>query len=152
MLASRQVIEAMQQRLIDASTSAGARVYIGRAWPVEQTPAIKLFDVDQDLAADESEDITWPRQRLHSLSVDVQCLVSDADAADEQADALVVQVMRALEGTEDATTLYPLNGVRLSSQRISPNPQADNAAAAVSKTVAFTATFATSSDDPETLI
>lgn len=152
MLASRQVIQAMQQRLIDAATSAGVRVYIGRAWPVDVTPAVKLFAVDEDLAADDSDDITWPRERTHALAVDVQCLVSDADAADEQADTLVEQVLLALEGTEDAATLYPLNGVRIAAQRISPIPQADNAAAAVNKVVSFAATFATSSDDPSTLI
>ena len=152
MLASRQVIVAMQQRLIDAATNAGAHVYIGRAWPVETTPAIKVFAVDEDLAADESEDITWPRERTHALSIDVQCMVSDADAADEQADALAEQVLLALEGTEDAATLYPLTGVRIAAQRISSIPQAENAAAAVNKVVSFAATFATSSDDPSTLI
>lgn len=153
MLASRQVAAAMQQRLLDASTDAGTSVYLGRGWPVDTDRAIKVALGDEDLGADAAgDDITWPRERTHSLLVDVMCVAGEAAGSDAAADQLAEQVLIELEGSVDATTLDPLTGVHLAATRLSRTQQADGAAVLAITTVTFEAQFSTRSNDPSTLI
>lgn len=152
MLAARQVVIAIKQRLLDANTDAGQRVYAGRGWPLDTLPAIKVFADDEDLAADQGDDIGWPRQCLHSLGVDVECTADDIDDPESAADQLAEQVLYALEGSLAAASLSPLPGVALMSRRISRLMQTEGAAKAAKAVVSFDVLFTTRTDDPSTLI
>lgn len=151
MLASRQVIQAIAARLAAAGTTAGARVYAARNWPVEEFPAIRVVAGEESLDG-EADDITFPRERTHQLAVDVRCLVRDATGADEAADELAEEVLLALEGTQAAASLVPLAGCNLAATRISRTPQTEGEAACFATTVTLEVLFSTASNDPATLI
>lgn len=151
MLASQQVLQRMAQLLVAAGTPSGARVFTDRFHPVDTYPSTRVQVVDEDLA-DDSQDITWPRERQHTLLVDVHvhCQATtglDAHMADQAA-----QVLQALEGTQAAATLQPLAGCSLQAQRIDYQANTDGQAATGTATVRFEVIFTTLSNDPETLI
>lgn len=147
MLASRQIINAMVTRLIDAQTDAAARVYSNRAWPVAEFPGIKVLASDEDLDAD-NDDITWPRERQHTLQVLVMGIVRDVADLDDAMDELVEQILIALEGSEAASLLDPLPGVRLRAVRISRQLAAEGEASAGTVVITFEADFNTASNNP----
>lgn len=151
MLAARTVVQAMRGRIQAANTDAAARIYVGRAWPVDQFPAVRLVLVNEDLASD-AEDITWPRQRTHTLSVEARCLVRDVDDPEAAADALALQVLLALEGADAASRLDPLPGCVLGSTRIERNAQSEGDATVGVTAITFDVLYSTASNDPETLI
>ena len=151
MLAARTVVQAMQGRIIGASTEAAARVYVGRGWPVDQFPAVRLVLQGEDLR-DDPEDITWPRTRTHVLSVEARCLAQDLDDPEAAADRLALQVLLALEGTDAASRLDPLPGCTLASTRIDRTTQSDGEATLGVAAITFDVLFSTASNDPETLI
>lgn len=151
MLAARQVVLAVQQRLVDAATAAEDRVYAGRAWPVATYPALRVAATDEDLAADGDEDITWPRTRLHNLQLDVQGLVRDVDDLDGAMDALAEEVLVALEGTAAAARLSPLN-CALRALRIGRQAATEGEASVGTVTVRFEVLYHTESDDPSSIV
>jgi hypothetical protein len=150
MLASQQVLHRMQQLLVAAATSSGARVYTDRLHPVSEYPSTLLSIADEDLQADEDDDITWPRMRLHELLVDVQVHCQAAAQIDDHMADQALQVLRALEGTLAAATLQPLQGCTLQSNRITYQPASEGQASNGTATVRFTVLFRTLSNDPET--
>jgi hypothetical protein len=150
MLAARQVVLAVRDRLIAAATAAGTRVYAGRAWPLDTYPAIRVFATDEDLQADAAEDATWPQSRLHRLQLDVQGTVNEAADPDGAADALAAEILQALEGTQAAARLAPLN-CALQAQRIGRQQVAEGEASLGRVTVRFEALFGAESDDPHTI-
>lgn len=151
MLASRTVVLALKQRIIDAATPAGDRVHIGHAWPIATLPAVRLELQGEDLTA-EADDITWPQQRTHALDVVARCLVQQATDPDAAADSLAEQVLLAAEGTQAAATLAPLVGVSVAAVRIDHAAQADGEASTAATDITFRILFGTASNDPATLI
>ena len=151
MLASQQVINAIVARLVAAATSAGARVYSDRFFPVDVYPAIKVQHVDEDLAA-EDDDITWPAMRLHSLQVDVVALHQTAAGLDAALSGLAAEVLLALQGSQAAATLSPLVGCQLAATGIRYQAQTDGEAATGLATVRLVVLFHTASNNPSTLI
>lgn len=151
LLASQQVIEAVVARLVAANTSAGARVYSGRSWPVNTYPAIKVQHVDEDLQAADA-DVTWPATLLHQLQLDVVGYVQTPTALDAALAALALQVLQALQGTLAAATLQPLAGCTLQATGIRYQFQTDGEAATGLATVRLGVEFHTASNDPTTII
>jgi hypothetical protein len=151
MLASRQIVNAIVAALVAAGTTAAGRVYGSRAWPIAQFPAVRVVAGDEALDTAD-EDITWPRQRTHTLQVDVHCVVQQAADPESAADALAVQVLQALEGSLTAATLAPLPGVALAATRLARQAQADGEATTVETVITFEVLFGTASNDPTTLI
>jgi hypothetical protein len=153
MLAARQVLEAIVTRISQANTDAGANVHVGRAWPedADTLPIVKVIATDEDLTYGE-DDITFPRARTHALTADVRCVVRDVDDAEAAAERLALQVLLALEGTQQAASLYPLQSCNVAAQRITRALQSGGEASTAIATVTFEVLFGTASDDPETLI
>ena len=150
MLAARTVVQAMQGRIVGASTDAAGRVYVGRGWPVDRFPAVRLVIVNEDFSSGDDE-ITWPRTQDHTLTVEARCLALDVDDPEAAADALALQVLLALEGTEAAARLEPLGGCVLTSTGINRSTQSEGEATLGVAAVTFDVLFSTSSNDPETL-
>lgn len=151
MLASQQVIEAVVARLIAANTSAGARVYSGRAWPVDTYPAIKVLHVDEDLQAAD-EDVTFPATQLHQLKLQAAAYVQAVTGLDAALADMARQVLQALQGTLAAATLQPLAGCTLQATGIRYQLQAEGEAATGLATVSLAVEFHTASNDPTTII
>lgn len=143
MLASRTVANALQALLVAAATDAGDRWYVGRAWPVSTLPAGKIVLADEDLDGQTDGDLTWPRDRMHTLQVQLQCMASDVDDPEAAADDLAEQALLAAEGTAQ-----PLAGVTLIAQRITRQLQAEGQAVVALTTVHLHALFGGSSEDP----
>lgn len=150
MLASRQIINAMRERLLDA-TDAADRVYTNRAWPVATFPALKVTSGDEELDAGD-QDITWPRERQHALQVFVQVIVRDAENLDDAMDELTEQVLIALEGSEAASLLSPLPNVRLAATRITRQVTTTGEAATGIAIVTFEAVYVTASNNPSVFV
>lgn len=149
MLASQQVIEAAVARLVAHPTVAGARVYSGRFHPVAVFPAIRVAHADENLRADDADDITWPPMRLHSLQLDVQVLVQANTDVDAAMAAGALQVLVALGGV--AQPLAPLPVV-LQARSVRYQQQTDGSAVSGIATVRFEAQFNTRADAPDTII
>lgn len=152
MLASQQVIDRMAQVLVAAGTASGARVFTDRFHPVDTYPTTRLQVVDEDLATGDDEDITWPRERQHTLLVDVHVHCQAITGLDAHMAAQAAQVLQALEGTFEAATLQPLVGCSLQAQRVTYQATGDAQAANGTATVRCEVIFTTRSNDPETLI
>lgn len=99
MLASRAIAQDLQALLVAAATDAGARWHLGRAWPLATLPAGRVVLEDEDLEADDEGPMIWPRHRAHTLSVSLQCVVSDSADPEAAADQLAEQALLAVEGT-----------------------------------------------------
>jgi hypothetical protein len=151
-LASAQVIARMAALLVAAATPSGARVHTDRMHPVDTYPSTKVFHVDEDLAADDQDDITWPRRRLHRLTVDVMVLCEAASALDTVLAEQARRVLLALEGTLAAATLVPLAGCSLQATGIRYQAPGEHQAAHGSATVRFDVLFTTESNDPDSLV
>lgn len=151
MLASQQVIAKVVSLLVAAATSAGARVYSDRFFPISIYPAIKVVHVDEDLQA-AGDDVTYPQQRLHRLQLDVQAFVQVLSGLDATMAAMAEQVLQALEGTLAATTLNPLAGCQLTATGISYQAQAEGEASSGIATVRMEVLFHTASNNPSTFI
>ncbi len=143
MLASRTAATALQALLVAAATDAGARWYLGRGWPVQQLPAGKIVLVDEDLDAADDADVTWPRDRVHTLTVQLQCMAADTDDPEGQADALAEQALVAVEGTA-----APLAGVNVIATRITRQLATDAQAHVAITTVQLQLLFGGRSNDP----
>lgn len=151
MLASQQVVEAMAGRLVAAAiVGAGQVEWRNRARVFSAWPGIKVYSTDEDLA-DDPEDITWPRQRQHTLQVQVDTVVRDPADPEGAMSALALQVLLTLEGTEAASLLQPL-GARLGATRITRRMATENEASVGTVSIAMEIIFATRSDDPETIL
>ena len=151
-LASQQVLERMAQLLVLAGTDADDRVHTDRFYPVDTYPAIRLQVADEDLAADDSEDITWPRTRQHTLQVDVQAHCQATGGLDAHMADQARQILLALEGTAAAATLQPLPNCHLQAQSIRYQATSDGQAANGTATVRIEVIFSTLSNDPTTII
>lgn len=151
MLASQQVIEAVVARLVAAGTSAGGRVYSGRAWPVDAYPAIKVQHAGEDLQAAD-DDVTFPATQLHQLQLDAVAYVQTPTGLDAALAAIALQVLQALQGTLAAATLQPLAGCTLQATGIRYQYQTEGEAATGLATVRLVVEFHTASNDPETII
>lgn len=153
MLASQQVVARVVANLVAANTAAGARVYSDRFHPVATFPAVKVVVIDEDMAADEDgDDITFPAVRLHRLQLELRADVEAATGLDAAMSALVVQLLRALEGTVAAATLQPLPGCFVESKGVRYQAASEGQAAQGLATVRCEVQFRTKSNDPETLI
>lgn len=143
MLASRTVATALQALLVAASTAAGTRWYLGRAWPVDQLPAGKVVLADEDLEGGDDGDVTFPRNRAHTLQVDLQCMASDSADPEAEADALAAQALLAVEGTAQ-----PIADVFITAQRITRQLLAEGPAHVAMTTVRLQLHFSGRSNDP----
>lgn len=143
MLASRTVANALRALLVGAATDAQDRWYVGRAWPVQQLPAGKVVLADEDLDGEEGNDLTWPRDRTHSLQVQLHCMAADVDDPEAQADALAEQALVAVEGDPQ-----PVPGVTIVAQRLTRQLAADGQATTSITTVHLLLLFGGRSDDP----
>ena len=152
MFASQQVLQRVVQLLLAGPTAAGDRVYSDRAHPVADVPAIKVHLRDEDLQADEAEDITWPPVRLHRLQLEVQLLVQAVTGMDAALAAFELQAYRVLQGTLAGATLQPLAGCNLTVQGIRRQPTTDGQAAHATSTLRCEVLFRTRANNPETLI
>lgn len=152
MLASQQVLERMAQILVDAATDSGGRVHTDRFHPVNTYPSTRLQVVDEDLAADEDEDVTWPRERQHTVQVDVQVHCQATSGLDALMATQAAQVLQALEGTLANATLNPLTGCSLQARSLSYQATSDGQAANGTAKVRFEVIFSTLSNDPTTFI
>lgn len=143
MLASRTVATALQALLVAAATDAGDRWYLGRGWPVQALPAGKIVRVDEDLDAGDDADVTWPRERMHTLTVQLQCMAADVDDPEAAADTLAEQALVAVEGTA-----APLAGVHISATRIGWQIATEGQSSVAITTVTLQLIFGGRSDDP----
>lgn len=152
-LAQRQVKLAVQSRLVAAATAAGTRVHLARAWPLgeNQLPALRVLALDESLEVDADEDVTWPSRRTHRLDLQVQGAVRDADDVDAALDALELQVLQALEGSQAAVRLTPLN-CALRHVGSSRRRTTEGEAAFAMVTVRFEVLFVTAANDPTTIL
>lgn len=152
-LAARQVVLAAATRLVDASTAAGANVnHKNRGLTFATYPGLKVYALDDDHQAADSDDITWPHEQLHELSLVVDCVVQEADDLEGAMDALVEEVLAALEGTAAAAQLSPLTGVHLRSLGSTRNVRTDGERATGTASVRFLVTYSTNADDPATFL
>lgn len=152
MLAARQVVQAIAARLVAAATAAGANVNsTNRGLTFATYPGIKVYALDDDHEAAD-DDITWPHEQLHDLSIAVDCVVQDPADLEGAMDALVEEVLIALEGTAAASQLSPLQGVRLRSVGSTRTVRTDGERATGTASVRLRATYSTSADDPATFL
>lgn len=152
MLAARQIVLAAAERLVDADTAAGANVnHTNRGLTFATYPGIKVYATDDDHQAAD-DDITWPHEQLHELALVVDCVVQEPDDLEGAMDALVEEVLLALEGSAAASQLSPLQGVRLKSLGSTRRVRTDGERATGTASVRFNVTFTTSADDPSTFL
>ena len=153
MLASQQVLQRIVQLLVAANTGSGVRVFSDRFHPVAQFPTTRVLLGDEDMQADDDGDsITWPREQLHRLQIDVQVLVQAASGLDAAMAEAELQVVQALQGSVAAATLQPLQGCVLRVQGARREAtQGDQAAHGIT-TLRCEALFRTFSNNPETFI
>lgn len=153
MLASHQVIQAIGQRLLAAGTGAGSRVnFINRALTFSVFPGLKVYADGDDFSDGDDDDITWPREQLHALAINVDGVVRDVADLEAAMATLAAEVLTALEGTEAASVLDPLDGVRLASQAMTQRVQTDGEFATGTVSIRFLAVFSTASNDPATIL
>lgn len=152
MLASHQVVVQMADRAVTAGLATAANVERrNRARIFDTFPGVKVFAVDEDLA-DDPEDITWPRDRQHTLQVEVAGVVRDPADLEGAMSAMAEAILQCYEGTAAAATLQPLAGVVLQAQAISRSVATEGEAAAGTVRVRFEVVFHTRSNDPSTFI
>lgn len=151
MLASAQV-RARVQALLLGQTDAGARVLVGRSWPLAEVdlPAIKLAITGE---AVEAVDMHYPVLQEHSLDLEVRAFVRDLDDAETAMDGIAAQVLAALFGTEDAAMLEPLPNCVMELRGIDRAVRdAEGEAATGAVAVRLAITFQTVSNNPSTLV
>ena len=151
MLASQQILEAAAAALVAGATAAGSNVNRkNRALPFNTFPGLRVYLGDEDLG--DGEDITWPRVEEHQLDLVVEAVTREADDIEAALNALVLQVLQVLQGTQAGSQLSPLQGVRLVTRRIARRVATEGEHATGTAQIRFAVVFATDSDDPETLL
>lgn len=152
MLASHQVIAQMAARAVTAGLANAGNVEARNRSRVFVTfPGVKVFATDEDLA-DDPEDVTWPRVRMHTLQVDVSGTVRDPDDLEGVMSAMAADILACFEATAAASTLQPLPGCALRSTGITRSVATEGELATGTVRVRFEVLFSTRSNDPETLI
>lgn len=151
MLAAAQVRAAVQALLVGA-TDAGARVMVGRSWPIgdDQLPAIKLAITSEEVTAD---GVHFPAVREHDLTLEARAFVRDVDNLDTAMDHLAEQVLQALFADADAASLEPLPSCVMELagiDRVVRDPEGEASTGAVA--VRLRITFQTLSDNPSQLV
>lgn len=153
---AQQLVEALQQRLIDAATSAGSSVYGDRLWPTsaDELPDWLVVLGDEDITP---QTVHSPRVLLHNAEILVAGRVRAVTGMDAALDAMTLELLAAVFDSDAHRTLGGLlqNGlVEVQRSRRLPDatelrsPQASEFAVAQ---VLFTmrATFQTQEDAPE---
>lgn len=153
-LAAEQVVVQLKANLIAAATVAGSKVYTDRAWPVDEAdlPTLQVFCGDEAITP---VTVHWPSLEEHALELLLVGKVKAVSGIDTAMNAFIAQVLTALYGTQVASTLAPLIGVRLEppgERAVIRTPQEDNQAAFAHFTVRSIARFQTMSNAPETLV
>jgi hypothetical protein len=108
-LASAQVVDKVAALLAAGATSAGARVYTSRFWPLARAelPAMRVYADDERI---ERVGIDYPWLQQHSLLVLVDAFVVASADLDDAMHNLVESTLGVLFGTQAAAQLSPLVG------------------------------------------
>jgi hypothetical protein len=147
MLASRTAAARLQALLVAAGTDALDRWYLGRGWPIQVMPAGKIVLADEDLDAGADGDVTFPRDRDHVLTLQLQCIAEDSDDPEADADTLAAQALLAVEGTAQ-----PLADITAVATRIQRQLTTEGQARVAITTITLQLQFSTRSNDPTTII
>lgn len=149
-LASSKVIDQITANLVAAATTAGARVYPDRFWPLTEAdlPAIRVI-AEEELV--EVQSINLPMRQRHELLVNVDGYVRAVSAADEAMNDLGFQILDGLFSTNTLATLSPLEScsMKLTGMRRGVGEGAEAAMARI--TVQLAVQFFTSSNEPQNL-
>jgi hypothetical protein len=153
MLAAGQVVAQLKANLLGV-TVAGSKVYTDRAWPVDESelPTLQVFPGDEAM---NPLTVHWPCLQEHKLELLLVGKVRATSGIDETMNVFIAQVLTALYGTQNASTLAPLIGVRLEppgERAVMRRPQEDAQSAFADFTVRTIACFQTMSNAPETLV
>lgn len=155
MLAAGQVVAQLKANLLAApATVAGAKVYTDRAWPVDEAelPTLQVFSGEEAITP---ITVHWPTLQEHRLELLIVGKVRAVSGIDETMNVFIAQILTKLYGTQSASTLAPLEGVRLEppgERTVIRTPQEDAQAAFAHFTVRAIACFQTMSNAPETLV
>jgi hypothetical protein len=154
-LAAGQVVAQLKTNLLAATqTVAGSKVYTDRAWPVDESelPTLQVFAGEESITP---VVVHWPALQEHRLELLLVGKVSAVSGIDETMNVFIAQILTKLYGTANASTLYPLTGVRLEppgERTVIRTPQEDAQAKFAHFTVRAIACFQTMSNAPETLV
>lgn len=154
-LAAEQVVVQLKTNLLAApQTVAASKVYTDRAWPVDESelPTLQVFCGDEAITP---ITVHWPTLQEHRLELLVVGKVKATSGIDSAMNAFIAQILTKLYGTQAASTLSPLTGVRLEppgERTVIRTPQEDAQAAFAHFTVRAIACFQTMSNAPETLV
>lgn len=148
-LASSKVIDQIAKTLTDADVAAG-RVYTSRFWPLseDELPAVRVVAEDEVI---EATSINLPLRLVHEMTVALDCFVRAVDDADDAMHEIAYAVMLALFGTDESTTLQPLQSVQMAPVGISRGVGDGDEAALARITVRLRVLFQTRSNAPENL-
>ncbi len=135
--AQQQILDALRTTLVAAATSAGARVYVDRADPLQahDLPAL-LVDESPEGETTQSGDLGPIYTR--ALAVRVTCVVAAGSTAKAQARELGLQSEKAMAAPGTALQAVAKGGVVLQSSRPLDDATADRLFAAREQDWLFT--------------
>jgi hypothetical protein len=148
MLCSQQILAALKQRLVDAATAAGSRVYSDRLWPLDESklPALRVYERDEQI---EPQTIHWPRLQEHALGLAVEMCAQAVSGIDTVLAALRLEVEQALFDSIAHATLG-LDGPQLALSGVGPlEPIEGKDRQLASRQIALQATYRTFENAPE---
>lgn len=148
-IVAQQVVAAIAARL-SGNTSAGARVYTDRLWPLTDglLPAWRVFDLSEEV---ETTTVHYPPVQEHQMNVALQACAEAVTGIDAQLNTLRLQALQALFDTQGHSTLGL--DVQMEQRGTGPMQPIETADRQIAqRTVQLSVRYRTRANQPETIV